>query len=312
MAYELFTRCQGNPILSVEDWPYKANSVFNAAATEIDGKVLLLVRVEDYRGISHLTTAVSDDGINNWKIDSAPTLASDEQNYPEEIWGIEDPRITRIDELGKWMICYTSYSTGGPLVSMAETSDFKTFSRVGVVLPPENKDAALFPVKFDGRWAMLHRPVSSMNNLRANIWLSFSPNLKHWGEHVEIIHARRGGWWDASKIGLCTPPLATEQGWLIIYHGVKSTPSGSIYRLGLVMLDLDDPRKVIRRSSEWVFGPRTNYERDGDVDDVVFPCGWVERDGKLYMYYGAADSCIGLATAELKDVVDYVMNCPAE
>ena len=309
-SYELFQRHPENPILSVSSLPYRANSVFNAAAAEIEGKILLLARVEDFRGISHLTVARSDNGIDNWQIDSVPALRPEPEKYPEELWGIEDPRITWIQDLKKWAICYTAYSRGGPLVSLALTSDFRSFRRLGPVMPPEDKDAALFPVKFNGLWAMLHRPVPKSPILGAHIWISFSPNLKHWGEHQEIIQAREGGWWDANKIGLCAPPMQTEAGWLILYHGVRTTASGSIYRLGLILLDLENPAKVIRRTDEWIFGPKAHYEREGDVDDVVFPCGWIKKDNKVLMYYGAADSRLCLAIANFDELLNFVLECP--
>ena len=145
---ELFIRHPDNPILSVKDWPYDANSVFNAAAVEMDKQILLLVRVEDFRGISHFTVARSDDGISKWQIDSEPTLRPDPARHPEELWGIEDPRITWLGDLGQWAIAYTAYSKGGPLVSLATTKDFKTFERLGPVMPPEDKDAALFSKPF--------------------------------------------------------------------------------------------------------------------------------------------------------------------
>lgn len=307
---ELFVRCADNPILSVKDWPYPANSVFNAAAVMVGGKTLLLVRVEDFRGMSHLTVARSEDGVHNWQIDAKPTLVPDTAGHPEEVWGIEDPRVMWLEELGEWAVTYTAFSMGGPLVSLATTKDFKSFNRLGPVMPPEDKDAAIFPVQFGGRWAMLHRPVVNFPHIEGHIWLSYSPNLKHWGEHQELIHARRGSWWDANKIGLSAPPMETEAGWLLLYHGMRTTASGSIYRLGLVLLDREDPGKVLRRSEEWIFGPKAHYEREGDVDDVVFPCGWVEKNGVVYMYYGAADSCIALATAKLSDLVDYIVRCP--
>jgi predicted GH43/DUF377 family glycosyl hydrolase len=309
--YEIFKRHPGNPILSVEDWPYKANSVFNAAAAEVEGRIVLLARVEDYRGISHLTVASSDDGVGDWQIDRRPTFQPEPEKYPEELWGVEDPRITWIEEVKKWAICYTAYSKGGPLVSLAMTKDFKSFERLGPVMPPEDKDAALFPIRFNGLWAMLHRPVPKSVLLGAHIWISFSPNLKHWGQHQEIIHARAGGWWDANKIGLCAPPMQTEEGWLILYHGVRTTASGSIYRLGLALLDLKDPARILRRTDEWIFGPKAAYEREGDVDDVVFPCGWVRKDDKILMYYGAADSRLCLATADYDEVINLIMKCPA-
>ncbi len=308
--YELFRRHPDNPILTVEDWPYKANSVFNAAAAEVGGKTLLLARVEDFRGMSHLTVARSDDGINNWQIEKMPFLKPEPEKHPEELWGIEDPRITRLEELDKWAICYTAYSKGGPLVSLAMTSDFKSFERMGPVMTPEDKDAALFPVKFNGLWAMLHRPVPKSAMLGAHIWLSFSPNLKHWGDHQEIIQARDGGWWDANKIGLCAPPMQTKEGWLILYHGVRTTASGSIYRLGLALLDLENPARVIRRTDEWIFGPKAHYEREGDVDDVVFPCGWIKKKDTVFIYYGAADSRICVATADFNELLDFILSCP--
>lgn len=305
---ELFKRYEGNPILTASDWPYAANTVFNAGATLLDtGETLLLVRVEDRRGISHLTAARSRDGINDWKIDSKPTLNPDPDNYPEEIWGIEDPRITWVEELGKYVIAYTAFSSSGPLVSLALTSDFRSFNRAGAIMPPEDKDAALFPRRFSGRWALLHRPIGNYPR-KANIWISFSPDLKHWGDYSVVLEARSGAWWDANKIGLSPPPIETPEGWLIIYHGVRTTPAGALYRLGLALLDLEDPRIVVKRGDEWVFGPEDPYERVGDVSDVVFPCGVTHdrKSGTVHLYYGAADTSIALATARLDDLVGWL------
>lgn len=302
---ELFRRYSRNPILTSAQMPYPANTVFNAGATKVGDDTVLLMRVEDRRGLSHLTAARSRDGVRDWRIDPGPTLAPEPERWPEEVWGIEDPRVTYIDELRRWVIAYTAYSVGGPLVSLATTADFKTFERLGPVMPPEDKDAALFPVRFQGRWAMLHRPVPQAV-LGAHIWLSFSPDLKHWGEHRILIRARRGAWWDANKIGLSPPPLATNEGWLMLYHGVRATASGCIYRLGLALLDLDDPLKVIARSDEWVFEPEADYERVGDVDKVVFPCGWVAEGDEVRLYYGGADSCLALATARVSELLDWL------
>ncbi|HUW20538.1 MAG TPA: hypothetical protein VMW16_14675 [Sedimentisphaerales bacterium] len=311
LNHELFQRHPANPILSVKDWPYDANSVFNAAAAEVDGKTLLLVRVEDFRGISHFTAARSADGVTNWEIDPQPTLRPDPAAHPEELWGIEDPRVIWLEELKQWAVTYTAFSRGGPLVSIAITSDFQSFDRLGPVMPPEDKDAAVFPIRFNGRWAMLHRPVAKSPTIPANIWISFSPDLKHWGDHQEVIHAREGSWWDANKIGLSAPPMQTPEGWVVLYHGVRTTASGSIYRLGLALLDLENPTRVIRRSDEWIFGPKASYEREGDVDDVVFPCGWIRKGDTVFTYYGAADSCIALATAGVGDLTDFLRSCPS-
>jgi len=305
-ARHLFRRHPANPIVTVADLPYTANSVFNAGVTEFEGETLLLMRVEDRRGFSHFTVARSADGVTNWRIDAEPTMVPEPDLYPEEIWGIEDPRITYIEEYREWYILYTAYSEAGPLVSMASTRDFKRFHRHGAVMPPEDKDAALFPIRFKGRWAMIHRPVSTFPSVGAHIWISFSPDLKHWGDHRVLIPARKGGWWDANKVGLSAPPAMTEHGWLILYHGVRTTASGCIYRLGLALLDLDDPTRLLYRSDEWVFGPEESYELFGDVDKVVFPCGWIIRGDEVWVYYGAADTRIALATASLTELIEWL------
>lgn len=303
---ELFQRHPDNPIISVGELPYAANSVFNAAATTVGNETVLLMRVEDRRGISHLTVARSADGIGNWRIDPEPTFPPSPGTHPEEIWGIEDPRVTYLEEEELWAITYTAYSEGGALVSMATTTDFRSFERRGPVMTPEDKDAALFPVRFAGRWAMIHRPVVTLPATEAHIWISFSPDLKHWGDHRILVPARRGAWWDARKVGLSPPPVRTPDGWLVLYHGVRSTASGAIYRLGLALLDLDDPSRVCARSDEWVFSPREEYELFGDVDKVVFPCGWILDGDDIRLYYGGADTCLALATASLSELLAWL------
>lgn len=309
---ELFRRHPQNPILSAQDWPYPAHTVFNAGACQVGNVTVLLVRVEDRRGHSHLTVARSTDGVSNWQIDSSPSFSPDPRNHSEEAWGIEDPRLTWVEERKEWIIAYTAFSPSGPLVCLARTTDFKTFTRLGPVMPPEDKDAALFPRRFGNRYAMIHRPVSAGSS-GAHIWLSFSPDLIHWGDHQILIHARRGAWWDANKIGLSPPPLETDEGWLILYHGVRHTAAGCLYRLGLALLDLDDPRKVLRRSDDWIFAPEQPYERQGDVASVVFPCGWIldKPTGVIRIYYGSADTCLSLATANVGELLDYMRTCPA-
>lgn len=302
----LFHRHPNNPILTAADWPYPANSVFNAGATRLeDGTTLLLCRVEDRRGHSHLCAARSANGIDGWQIDPQPTLMPDPERYPEELWGIEDPRITYVPELGQYAIAYTSYSRGGPGVSLALTRDFRTFERHGVIMPPEDKDAALLPRRIGQYWALIHRPMTALG---AHIWISYSPDLYHWGSHKLILEARRGGWWDANKIGLSPPPIETPEGWLVLYHGVRQTASGSLYRLGLALFDLETPERCLRRSDTWIFGPEAPYERFGDVNNVVFPCGYtLGPDGDtINLYYGGADTYIALATSSIRALLDWL------
>ena len=302
----LFHRHPQNPILTAADWPYPVNSVFNPGVTRLpDGSTLLLCRVEDRRGHSHFCAARSRNGVDGWQIDPQPTLMPDPERYPEEIWGIEDPRITYVPEMGCYVIAYTSYSRGGPGVSLALTRDFVTFERYGVVMPPEDKDAALFPRRIGDYWALIHRPVTPLG---AHMWISYSLDLRHWGNHRLLIEARRGAWWDAYKIGLCTPPIETNEGWLIIYHGVRQTAGGCLYRLGLALLDLENPQRCLLRGDTWIFGPEAPYEREGDVDNVVFPCGYTLGDDgdTLYLYYGAADTCIALASGSVRALLDWL------
>lgn len=296
----LFTRHTANPILSRKDWAYPINSVLNAGAVLLpDGDTLLLCRVEDRSGLSHLCAARSANGVDNWRVDPKPTLVPNPQEFPEEIWGIEDPRITYVPELEQYAVAYTSFARGGPGVSLALTKDFKSFERFGVIMSPEDKDAALLPRRIGGRWALIHRPMTALG---AHMWISYSPDLRHWGSHKTILEARRGGWWDANKIGLCSPPIETAQGWLMIYHGVRQTASGSIYRLGLALFDLERPDVCLQRGISWIFGPEAPYETNGDVNDVVFPCGQtIGADGDtIHLYYGAADTSIALATGSIR------------
>ena len=269
----LFRRDAANPILSAADVPYPANSVFNPAAARVGNETILLVRVEDLRGISQLHVARSADGVTDWRFDPEPLLQADVDRDPEETWGCEDPRVTWLPEREEWAIAYTAYSRRGPLVGLATTRDFREVRRLGPVMPPEDKDAALFPRRFDGRWAMIHRPSPLRGG--AHMWLSYSPDMRHWGDHKLLIEARDGAWWDAGKIGLGPPPLETPEGWLVMYHGVRVTSDGPIYRVGLALLDLEDPGLLLHRTDTWVFGPDAPYEITGDVGRVVFPCGWV-------------------------------------
>lgn len=302
---ELFHRFEGNPIITAQDFPQLVNTVFNPGATVYQGRTLLLLRVEHRTGLSSLAVAFSDDGLTGWQIDPTRGLEPD-TDLLEERWGFEDPRITRIGD--EYYVVYVAFSEYGPVVCLATTFDFITWERRGVLQPPEDKDAALFPVTFDGGWALIHRPVPAVPGPGTHMWVSMSPDLKHWGEPSVLLPARRGGWWDANKVGLGPPPLLTRLGWLICYHGVRVTASGSIYRVGLALLDRDDPSKLVSRSAPWVMGPRAPYEVSGDVPNVVFPCGWILRDDgdTLHLYYGAADSVVCVATASLEQLLSHL------
>jgi predicted GH43/DUF377 family glycosyl hydrolase len=306
-TYEtLFQRHANNPILTAADWPYAVHSVFNPGATRLsDGTTLLLCRVEDRRGLSHLCAARSANGIDGWVIDQAPTFPADPANHPEELWGVEDPRITFVDELGKYVIAYTAFSRGGPGVALALTTDFRTFDRLGLVMQPDDKDAALMPRRIHGCFALIHRPVTDSG---AHVWLSMSPDLTNWGTHTLMLPARRGGWWDANRVGLSPPLIETPRGWLMIYHGVKRTGAGCLYRMGAALFDLETAQTCLLRGDEWIFGPETPYEREGDVGYVAFSCGYtIDDDGDgLNLYYGAADTSIAVAKGSISRLLAWL------
>jgi predicted GH43/DUF377 family glycosyl hydrolase len=306
-GYEVvFRRLATNPILSAHDWPYPVHTVFNPGATRLrDGQTLLLCRVEDRRGLSHLCAARSKNGIDGWVIDPEPTLLADPENHPEELWGVEDPRITFVEELGKYAVTYTAFTKGGPGVALALTEDFRTFERLGLVMQPDDKDAALLPRRIDGSFVLIHRPVTDSG---AHIWMSSSPDLRNWGNHRLILQARKGGWWDANKVGLSPPLIETERGWLMLYHGVRQTAAGGLYRVGAALFALEQPDRCLTRGDSWLFGPEAPYERAGDVGNVAFPCGYtIDKDGDtLNLYYGAADTCIAMATGSIRSVLRWL------
>lgn len=298
---EMLTRSDKNPLITYKDMPYPCNTVFNPGAAFVDGKYLLLLRVEDQEGRSHLTVARSEDGVTNWQIEKEPLMHPCEQEIPYEDYGIEDPRLTYLDDIGKWVIAYTAYSPMGAGVALATTEDFTSVQRLGLVLAPNNKDAAVFPRKINGKYWMLHRPAAGSIE---HIWLTECNDLIHWGHPWMVINERGGPWWDGHRVGANNVPIETNEGWLILYHGVKQFPAGPKYRTGAALLDLEDPRRLIARLPYWILGPHENYETTGDVPNVVFGNGHVQMGDKLYVYYGAADSSICLATGSVAELLD--------
>ena len=238
--------------------------------------------------------------------------APDPERHPEEIWGCEDPRLTWLPEREEWAIAYTAYSRRGPLVSLAMTRDFRTVTRLGPVMPPEDKDAALFPRRIDGRWAMIHRPSPLRGG--AHMWISYSPDLRHWGDHALLLEARDGAWWDAGKIGLGPPPLETDDGWLVMYHGVHLTGGRP---------DLPGRPRAARPgrpdasccagATSGCSARTRRTSATGDVDQVVFPCGWVARSRRpigCCSTTAPPTPSIGVATARFSEVLARVMAAP--
>jgi beta-1,2-mannobiose phosphorylase / 1,2-beta-oligomannan phosphorylase len=309
---ELFERHALNPILTADDWPYPANAVFNPAAVVADRETVILARVEDLRGISHLAVARSANGVDGWTVASEPLLAP-AHGIESEQWGFEDPRVVWLPELERWSITCTTYGPPGPAVYLALTTDFRSVERLGVIRRAEDKNAALLPERIGGKWILFHRPSEgAVTGSGGEIVLSRSADLVSWSTPEQVLAPRAGAWWDSRRIGIGPPPLRTERGWLIIYHGVRDTVSGALYRVGIALADLAEPTRVTHRLPRWIFGPYADYERAGDVPNAVFPCGLThdEPTGELRLYYGAGDTSIALATAQLDDVLAAVLDAP--
>ncbi|HUV38020.1 MAG TPA: glycoside hydrolase family 130 protein [Planctomycetota bacterium] len=300
---DLLHRWERNPIITLRDVPYRCNTVFNGTPVKLNGEYLMIVRIEGQQGYSFFALARSSDGLH-FTLDGAPCMlpATEEPWKTSEENGIEDPRLTLLD--GKYYIVYTAVGDHGYRIALATTEDFRTFERIALLTGPENKDGVLFPEKINGLYAMLDRPIGKGVG---SIWVTYSPDLVNWG-NSQLVLSPRARYWDSWRIGASAPPIRTDRGWLEIYHGVKMTSGGPIYRIGTVMLDLEDPSVVLGRCLSPVLSPREDYERIGDVGNVVFACGAiVEPEGEVKVYYGAADTSICVATCQLDELIESCM-----
>lgn len=299
-SLDLLSRWKGNPAITVDDLPFRANTVFNGTPIETPDGVYLLLRIEGQHGYSFFALARSKDGLH-FTIDPEPVMTPAREGpfAPYETKGIEDPRVTIVE--GTCYVVYTPVGPCGPRIAIAKTTDYVNYERIAIISEPGNKDGILFPRKINGRYARLDRPIGLGTG---SIWVSYSPDLINWGDS-EVVITPRTGYWDEYRIGASVAPIETPEGWLEIYHGVKMTSSGPIYRTGVVLLDLDNPAKVIKRGDAAILSPREEYERIGDVPNVCFACGAViAADGQMKIYYGAADTSICIATCTLQQLLD--------
>ncbi|WP_129409450.1 glycoside hydrolase family 130 protein [Marinitoga lauensis] len=282
-----------NPLFSPNpNHLWESRFVFNPAVV-YDGELFhMLYRAQGEDMVSRIGYAVSTDGIHFNRMEN-PIFEPEDIT---EMYGVEDPRLTYIN--GKYYMCYTAYSPTNISVALASTTKFFTWERHGIVLPESpNKDAAILPEKINGKYVMFHR-------LEPDIWLAFSDDLIHWGDYVSIAKPREG-YWDDVKIGIAGPPLKTEYGWLLLYHGVQNGPRFT-YRLGFMLLDLNDPSKVLKRSEKPILEPEEPWEKFGGVPMVVFSDAMIEYKDQYYIYYGAADNYIALATISKDEVYKWI------
>ena len=288
------TRHPENPILEpIPDHPWESRTVFNCGVVNHGDQIVLIYRGQGTENdVSRLGYAVSNDGVY-FERKAEPVFVPE---TPDEVKGVEDPCLTLLD--GRIQMLYTAWSPENIQVARASTTDFVTWKRHGIAFPgPDNKDAALFPRKINGRYCAFHRIPSSM-------WIAWSDDLETWGDYRRFMDPRPGCF-DDLKLGAGGPPIETELGWLVIYHGVDHN---RVYRLGVALLDKDDPTKVINRPVEPILEPEESWELVGDVPNVVFTRGTAELGDQYLVYYGGADRVIGLATANKRDLLDFAAN----
>ncbi|MHA1978536.1 MAG: glycoside hydrolase family 130 protein [Candidatus Hodarchaeales archaeon] len=291
------TRYSKNPIIvpnASHDW--EKGGVFNCAATMFNKQVVLL-----YRAIGNYDTYISTFGLATSKDGYNFDLYPDPIMVPEaeyEKFGIEDPRITFLDE--RYYITYTAVKTLIPAgdvefhIGVASTLDFKNFERHGTIINEyRDKDGVLFPEKINGKYVLMHRAPEP------DMWIAYSKDLKNWTDHKKLFAPIENSWQDF-KVGAGAPPIKTEEGWLEFYHGVDKDLH---YSLGAMLLDLNEPSKILSRIEEPIMIPEEDYEINGDVPNVCFTCGVVEKDNKYFVYYGGADKVIGVATIDKSKIM---------
>ncbi len=301
----LLNRYPHNPILTKDDVPYPVATVHNAGVTKFDDRYIMIFRSHKFSGRSILGLADSDDGYH-FKVHDQPFMVPATEGIFKEYeeYGVEDPRIVLVDD--EYLITYSAYSRHGVRIGLAKTKDFKTVERFSLITEADYRNVVIFPEKFNGLYARLDRPHSEISPWA--IWISYSPDLKYWGESKLIMNPLTYHW-DEMKIGPGAPPIKTPRGWLNIYHGVFPTMDGSVYRLGVALHDLDDPSNIIAVGDEWILQPEEVYEITGYVHNVVFTCGAVpEEDGSVKIYWGGADKVMCVGTASMEELVDHCLN----
>lgn len=303
----IIRRYEKNPILTKHDVPYPVETVHNAGVVKLGGKYVMLFRSHLRNGRSIIGLAESRDGLH-FTVRPEPFITPAKAGpFAEyEAFGVEDPRICPME--GRYLITYSAYSRHGVRVALAETTDFEHLERIALITQADYRNVVIFPEKIGGRYARLDRPHSEISPW--SIWISYSPDLVHWGDARVVIKPMTYHW-DEMKVGPGATPIKTEMGWLNIFHGVFKTMDGAVYRLGVALHDLADPSRILGVADDWVLQPEDPWEISGYVHNVVFSCGAVaEDDGTVKIYWGGADTVMCVGTAMIADLVDLCLSKP--
>ena len=300
---DIMWRDTENPIIGRYSIP-SSNSIFNSAVVPFADGFAGVFRCDNKRVQMNIFAGFSKDG-RHWEINPSPI---DFKPFGKDFVHSDykyDPRVTYID--GKYWITWCN-GYHGPTIGVGFTEDFRTFYQCENALLPFNRNGVLFPEKIDGKYALLSRPSDNGHTAFGDIFLSFSPDMKYWGEHRHVMSPMpfEESAWQCTKVGAGSVPILTEEGWLMFYHGVITTCNGYRYSMGAVLLDRNEPWKVIARSKDYLLAPAASYELTGDVQNVVFPCAALTDGDKVSVYYGAADTCVCLAHGRIGEILQWL------
>jgi len=297
-------RYQDNPVIN-RDALANSNSIFNSAVVPFKGEFAGVFRVDDTTRKMELHRGLSADGID-WEIDPEPIrFECDDEEIGRFVYGY-DPRVTWIED--RFLVSWCNWYHG-PTIGLAQSEDLTRFVQLENAFLPFNRNGVLFPRKINGHYAMLSRPSDSGHTPFGDIFYSESPDLQFWGRHRHVMGPVDNSW-QYTKVGGGPVPIETSEGWLLIYHGVLTSCNGFVYSAGAALLDRDSPWKVIARARPYILSPQRDYECVGDVPNVVFPCAALcdGESGRLAIYYGAADTVVALAFAEIEELVQYILD----
>lgn len=298
-------RWAGNPLIDISELNFKCSDIHNAGVVFYCGEILLLITIEHLSGkrCIHMARPEGD----RYIVDEVPFLKpSQSAKYKRhESHGVLDARVTLLE--GVYYITYIALGDHGYRLALAKTEDFVSVKRMGLISQPDTKTGVLFPKRIKGRYARLERPHHGHS-----VWVTYSDDLIYWGGS-ELVISPRDGYWDTSRIGVGSVPMEIKEGWLVLYYGAKDTSAGSIYRIGAIILDKEDPAKVIGRAGIPILSPRENYERVGDIPNIVFSTGAIlTANGEINIFYGAANSCLCIGTSTVREIVSNCMHSEEE
>lgn len=298
-----FWRSKRNPIIGRNPIAGVAR-IFNSAVTPWGSGYIGVFRAEQTDGIPFVRVGHSKDGVK-WDFESEPVHFVDKDGKPFQPRYAYDPRLVKVEDTYYAIWCQDCYGAG---IGMAKTTDFKTFTRLENPFLPFNRNAVLFPRKVNGKYLLLSRPSDSGHTPFGDIYLSESPDMEYWGHHRHVM-GRNTEWWQNIKVGGGAAPIETSEGWLMFYHGVTGTCDGFIYSIGGAILDINEPSKVLHRCNTYLLTPQEEYEERGFTPNVTFPCATLQdaATGRIALYYGCADTYVGMAFTTVDTVVNYIM-----